>query len=494
MHADKILKLTVLLLIVSITSGPYYAQSVATELRSDQRLTLQDCISLALQNNRDLINARWNREVQKLSYRVAKDKFVPDLAFGVFADEEVRNRMTNQPIESAGFTSRVTLNVPFGGALSMNWDNRLINNDQESGQLTLRFTQPLLRGAGWGVSTASVKIAGLREENSILTLKNTLMSTVVSVVFAYRNLLLAEMRTENAELSLKRARELLATNNLLIQAGRMAQQDLLQTEASVASREIDVLRAQNNADRARFALLDILDIPLDTPLPLDPSITITPREYFFETSLEKAFLKRPDYLRTMNNLEVVETQHMVARNNNFWDLDLTISSDYDDAYGSLPLLEGQDESRLQIGLRLTAPFGDLTRREQLLSAKVALLRAKNDLTEIKQQIEVEITNEIRSVEVLSEQLNLARRALQLSQRAYDVEQEKLKRGLSSNFQITRVGDDLLRAQDNEIELSIALLNAITVLDRGLGETLEIWNIELDHQSDPNLPHLNPALE
>ena len=75
------------------------------------------------------------------------------------------------------------------------------------------------------------------------------------------------------------------------------------------------------------------------------------------------------------------------------------------------------------------------------------------------------------------QIEYAGRARELSERKLATGREKLRLGLSSNFELTRFEEDLTSAQNAEVEAVVSYLNARTALDRSLGRTLEVWRID-----------------
>lgn len=76
------------------------------------------------------------------------------------------------------------------------------------------------------------------------------------------------------------------------------------------------------------------------------------------------------------------------------------------------------------------------------------------------------------------QVELARQARELSERKLTIEKEKLLDGRSSNFQLVTFQNDLVSAQNNELNATIAYLNALASLDKTLETTLETWKIEI----------------
>ncbi|MEE8415337.1 MAG: TolC family protein [Desulfobacterales bacterium] len=87
-------------------------------------------------------------------------------------------------------------------------------------------------------------------------------------------------------------------------------------------------------------------------------------------------------------------------------------------------------------------------------------------------MEIEVLDLIRNVESRLKQLDLARRARKLSKQKLEIEQEKLRAGMSSNFQIVTFQNDLLNAQNSEVVATIDYRNALTALDQVQGTTLD----------------------
>ena len=133
---------------------------------------------------------------------------------------------TRQPIPTPrAWATKVTLRLPTGGQLGLDWEYGRRWTDGVSSQprygsgLTFTFTQPLLRGAGMRVNTAPVRIARLGEKIGVLALRQTVIDIASSVVTRYRDYVQAERRVDIRAGSLQRARDLREVNELLVRTG-----------------------------------------------------------------------------------------------------------------------------------------------------------------------------------------------------------------------------------------------------------------------------------
>jgi len=444
-----------------------------------KEMTLADAVLLAVRTNRSIKSAYLDRVIQKFNLKVAEDKFYPDLnltAGATHSSSVIRNgSKTRIEGDDIDISVAMTETIPTGGTFIFSWASADINSGPDTDSWQVTFQQPLLKGGGIDVNTASVKTARFQEQSNIMALKSTLIITVTSVVSAYRSFLQTKLQVDISKASLVRTKKLLERNKLLISGGRMAPVEIVQVEADIATREFDYQSALNNLDSARLNLLKILDIDKHTPIVPVSEEEIKPIHPVLEEYIDTALSNRPDYTQSLIKLEIAKTNFMLAENNMLWDLFLDSSYSYSVAENQLNSTKGESWS---VGLNIEIPiYGDLTRKQRLISARTNVKKSELDLKELQDNIEIEVQDLIRNVESRLTQLDLARRARKLSKQKLEIEQEKLRAGVSSNFQIVTFQNDLLNAQTSEVDATIDYRNALTALDQVLGTTLDTWKIE-----------------
>ena len=477
--------LPVVLAILASTAPAAGDQSAQSEPRN-MELGVADAIMLALQNNRDLIDARLGRELDKIALEEVEEEFRPLARATIGAPLSIRSRGSGDDRSSVSdigttFDSSITMKIPTGGETTFAWDSSRATSEDVPYRtsLTFSFTQPLLRGGGVAVGTASLENARRREEGSVLAFKSVVMRLVTEVVRSYWNLVTVARRLEISTHSLQRAEELLEVNRLLIRTGRMAERDLIQTEANVAERELAVTEARNSLEAARLGLLSILNIDSRTQIRPTEQPAIDPLSLDVARGMELALEHRPDYRRALLNVDNLRTTLVVAENERLWDLSLTASTTFGGAgeslSGSLSDIDGGDH---EIGLNLRIPLNDPGPLREYRRADIALKQASNNLDALVQRIDIDVRNAVRNVEADFQRIELAGQALELARQKLDVEREKLNLGLSTNFQLVAFEDDLVNVQSREVDAIISYLNALARLDQTLGTTLETWRVDV----------------
>lgn len=465
---------------------PAAASASGTGLPLDLELTLAECVRLALQNNRGLAGQRLARLAHKLDLDVAEDEFRPILTFTPYAEAGVGSVSTASSWDSsfaAGIRPRMTMKVPTGGNIEFSWDNRVDNrnDDSYSTDIVFKLIQPLVRGAGSDVATANLRTARRQEHIHVLSLKSTVIGLVTSAVSAYRRLIQAGRRMEISTRSLQRAQELLAMNQRLIQAGRMAEQDIVQTQANIAERELRLTEARNALDNARLVLIDVLDIDSGTRIRPTETLDVSSVQPNEARSLKLALQNRPDYLIALLATATLKDRLLVAEDDRQWDLLFESSATYRGQGRSISDTHDNLDDEYHAGLVLNIPLGqtDLDLKRTHERAGIALRRNRLNLAELRNDIELEVRNAVRVVEIQLRRAELARQAREFAEQKLEIEQTKFRKGLSTNFQLVRFEDDLVNSENSEVEATIAYLNSLTSLDRTLGTTLQTWGIDID---------------
>jgi outer membrane protein TolC len=463
---------------INETNSQQNKPELVPEMRAIQ-LTLSDVVILALENNRSIKNAYLERIAQRQDLVVAESKFSPN--FTPTVSISLAQFGSNRPAANSDAGLEATVKIPTGAQLSFRWaangqtlnsnDSILDPVDNGFGQnLQLSFKQPLLRGAGVNVNKASIDIARLTEQINILDLKSTLSNIITDAIIAYRELLRTQERLKIAQLSLKSAQDFLEINQALIEAGRLAPVDIVQSETDVANRQVSLIEAQNSFDAARLALLNILDIDQNVAIVPAEVLTASPVPLDSNKLMQLALANQPEYLKAQLDIDRTNLTLLQAQNNRLWDLSLNTSYGYDFS----------STSDVRAGLGLSYEFGNLTAEQDFQRSRVNQLQAENTLQEQRKSLELKVTDSIRDARLSFAQVELARKATELSEKQLEIAREKQKLGRPITvFELVRLQNDLVQARNQELNATISYLNALTRLDQTLGTTLDTWQVTID---------------
>lgn len=443
-------------------------------------LSLADSIFIALRNNRSIKSAYVERIAQKFDLRVAEDRFTPKVGVSGTA---VRQNVGGIEVTSANVAPNASVLLPTGATLGFAWNNSIVSGSGVQTQTStadVNIVQPLLRGGGVDVTLAPLRGARLEDKLNRLNLKKTVSETIAQVILAYRALLQAQEELKLSESALARSKDLVDVNRAMIQAGRMAAVEIVQSEADVENQNIRVLQATKGLDDARLALLVLLSLDLATSVAATESTEpsrITPD---LSPMMQIALGERPDYLGQLLIVEQNKLGMMVAENEKLWDLSLFASGSFGRRIISGPAsVPGvQKIADTTIGVAFNAPLNDLRRVQPAVQATATLQTSELQLASIRQGVELQIRSSLNGINIQWKQLEAARRGVGLASRAVEIEREKLKVGRSSNLQVRLLENDLRNSEEQRLAAVVGYLNALTTLDLQLGTTLKTWRINL----------------
>jgi outer membrane protein len=485
------------------------------------QLTLSDVVKLVFQQNRDLKNAALDRIVQKQELKEAESKFKPTFTPNLSATLNHQFRTSNGSTSGGDFSSPDTSNsgssattnnssgstgstsgtdntgenssgsrnslrlsdrseLTYGAQLSINWlspiGTKLSSTASPfSKSMDLTITQPLLRGAGRRVNTASVKNARLGERKNILNLQQTQIDKLTDTVIAYRTLIKNQEAVRIQELALESKRRQLEGIQSLVSAGRKPRSELIQTEKSIADTERSLILARNTQAQANSDLLKLMEsdqaFMIEIPKADVDAIRRSdlPRvDRPAQELLAIAYKNRTDYQQTKFDIETEKSNLLLAKDNRRWNLDLQ-------GTGNI-----SENPNISAGLVLSHTFGEQSTKTEQIRREIGVQKIENRRSQLTNIIRQEVNDRLRDLSSSLTQVKASQRSREFAQQQLDIAQTIFRRrgGQITLFEIIQKQDDLVTAQNEELQAKIDYLNAITTLDKTVGLTLEQWRVSL----------------
>jgi len=434
-------------------------------------LSLAESVSLALRNSRDVESGYLGRVRDQLALEVAEDEFWPDLTI------EGGPTWTDEGGMSGTLSSTVGLRLPTGGELSLGWANEG-NEDAGTSRLFGDVIQPLWGGAGVDANLANLRQARLADQAGDLAFRGRVIDLVTEVIVSHRGLTIAEASLQVAVRSLDRAIEQKRINQRLLEAGRIPRFEAVQSDANIASREVDLASSKLDLEDARRRLLNLLDIDSRATLMVEDVAMPSDITLAHDDALDLALRFRPDFRTAEIDGQAAKFNLASARSQSRSEIDLVAGIDHDRPLYSNGTFTAGSETSYRAGFRLNIPFGDVARDQAERLAKLNIRESDIVLKEAESSITIEIANLIANLDTTRQRVALAERAEALAKQQLAAEQTKYTRGLSSTLDVITLEDALIDAQLGTLDARVAYANTLTELDRAMGTTLMTWGINL----------------
>ncbi|MCT7959114.1 TolC family protein [Laspinema sp. D1] len=446
-------------------------------------VTLVEVVGLAVQNNRAIKNAYLQRLTERANLAVELDKFqpifTPEISVGINRND-FGSASSNSAEISAG--SIVSMRTSTGGEISARWNLGGLNQSSNQSEiedldnvnqaLELNFSQSLLRGFGNEVNTASLKIAEFLETINQRGLQSTLIDIITEAILGYRQLLQAQEEVKIAQNSLKIAQDISEINRGLVEAGRQARIELVQNERNIANLQVQLLGAENNFERVRLDLLKILDVQ-NFPIIAGEKIVVEDTQLNEEELKQLALQNSSTYLNAQLEVEIAQLNLLLAEDERRWDMKLNAS------YGNGLRSQSADRNDMRVGISLSRRFGDRRLESQVEQERVNLLQAQNDLNDERDNLLIEVGDQVRDANLLLKQVDLAREERGFAEQNLENERELLRLGRGSIRNIITAQEEVVSANNSELTAQINYLNALTRLEQTVGITLETWQVKVE---------------
>lgn len=452
-------------------------------------LHLREAILLALRYNPNIQNAELDRIVQRYQLRLAENEFELQYALaGTALIENTHYSSVGNALSHSYFaTPELSLKTKQGGQVALAMDNNIAAVGNYNPLLNLTFTQPLLRGFGRTANEMGLLNAIDQEWINKLTLRQSVMDQVTQVITAYRALILSGHTLQNQQRQLEEAHKSYEINQKKIAAGQLEPTANVQQSYQIESLKLMVEQAENDFKTTAQSLLETIGLDPNLRLAVPNDVTlkhiVIPK---VEETVATALTHNLQYLALKQTYIVDKRAYEVAKNQQLWQLDARanvqtgIMTGVDNTTpGIQGLYNGQNVTE-SAGVTLTIPLHDISRRSQLISAKVRLEKDNLGLIAAKRALITLIKNTVSTIESQAKRYALAERQVDLATQSYTLEKKKQQAGIASALDVSNTQNQLIQSQIGLISAKIAYLNQLSALQRLIGTTLDHWHIILRH--------------
>ncbi|MBI3126335.1 MAG: TolC family protein [Candidatus Tectomicrobia bacterium] len=468
-------------------------------------LTIQEAVSLALARNFDITIEAHNPRIRETEVTQQEAVFDPALfAEGTTTRSELDS---NSRFFAGGQNSLSTQNVSAGLAkkfitgadVSLTFET--IRTTSNSGNVlfapshepttTLSITQPLLKNFGIDVNEANIRLAGVTRGQSLQSYRGRILEVVDQVQQSYYDLVFAMANLEFRRKAVDLARDLLRRNRIQVEVGTLAPIEITEAEATVASREVDLIAAERDVQEKEDALKKLLNITSDLP---SWSIQLVPSEKvaYAPVRLDEmalaldALRKRSDLENSRAEIEKRKIELARARQNLLPQFDAIASAGNQGLKGTfgdaIDRMSGNKGYSLTGGLSFRYPLGNRDAEANLEKSRLQLSQAGASFDQLEQTILEEVRRSVRRVRSDEKRVEATQVARRLAEERLAATEKKFSVGLSTSRDILEDQERLANALTEETRAVVDYNKSLATLNRTTHATLERFRITLDNPS------------
>lgn len=469
----------VLYLVLLLISG---MQNVAAQ----KQYTLRECVSMALDNNLQMVAIENNLELAEISLRQSQHARFPSLSGSV--------NMGN----SYGRTIDPT-------------SNTFINQSFLSNGLSLNSGVLLFNGFRINNTISQTRLSALASKKDIDQLERDI---TLNVATAFLNVLFAK---ENITINENQLAQSIAQKELMqkmIRVGNSPENAIFDLEAQVAQNEQNLVTARNNLELTKLTLRQLMR--LDPAIPFDiqvPEVQVEKDAYALlsmEELTESAFRNQPSLEASRLRIDVAEKGEKIAEAGFYptfsagFNLITNFSNRFQQVGGfedreiqqdiifngqpvtigiiqQVPIFESipyfdQLNNNLSygLGLNLSIPiYSNYSVRANKNRAVVATNNAKNNYEILKDNVKVTVAQSYAEAKAAKSRFEAAEKTFQAQSNVYTNALKRFETGNLNSYDLVRFKTLYENAQTNVLIAKYDLFFRIKVLDFYMGKPINI---------------------
>lgn len=423
-----------------------------------------------------------------------------------------------------GFGSGTLMSLNFNNdRITTNSAFSILSPEVDSGfRLSLR--QHLLAGFGFAPNMRFIRIARNNREISDVAFRNQVIATVSQIQNIYWDLVNAYEDVKVKERSLELAEKTLSDDREQVKIGAIAPMEVMKAESQEATANQDLLLSQNELQLEELLIKNAVTRDLSDPVLASASVIPTDTMSVPETEpvtpiqdlIGDAQNHRPELAEARIDLTNRDLTRKTAANALKPTLDLVAwygtyglagvqpppsqyqgppippvaTSGYSDALTQLFKNNSPDYA---VGVNLNIPIRNRAAQADQIRSQLEYRQAQLHLQQLQNQIGIEVRNAQFALLQNRSRVDAARKARDLAQQTFDIEQKKKVLGASTSNLVLQAERDLAQAESNFVAAMSTYEKSRVELDRATGLTLAHTGIEIEDAENGSvhqLPHFS----
>ena len=418
----------------------------ALPLSAQKQWTLDDCISYAMQNNITLQKSRLQQQSAAEDVKAQKGALLPTL-----------NASTNQ---SVGYR-------PWQDAGVATVTNGLVNTKVDKtyyhGSYNLTASWTVWNG---GRNRNNVRLSELTAQQSELnvaeqanSIEERICQLFVQCLYLNEAIGVSRSTLETSKKNEERGRE-------MVEVGLLAQADLAQLTSQRANDEYNIVEAESQLANYKLQLRQLLQLTADADF--DIAVPATTNEQALsdipalQSVYEQALASRPEIENARLGIESSKLSIAIAKAG--WLPTLSLTGGASTSTNSLSNNGWGNQMKTNVnmsgGLSLSVPiFDGKQTKTSVAKARIQQQQAMLDLQDQQQQLYQTIEGYWLDATTNQQKFRAACTSVASSQASFDLLQEQFNVGLKNIVELMNGKDNLLQAQQNQLQSKyLTLLN------------------------------------
>lgn len=396
---------------------------LASVVSAQQQLTLEQCIAIALENNRNVKQQELNKQNREIAYNQARADLLPNL-----------NASAGQ-------------NFVFGRSIGL--DNTYQNTNSSQTSFSLGSDITLFDGLRMKHNIDARRADVNASQADLDKIRDDI---VISVSTAFLQVLLNKELLQISEDQIELTNANIAQRSELIKNGKMAKGEIYELEAQKAKEELNRVQAESNL---KLALLDLAQI-MEIENVSDLDITAPPAEKLISESIllssdvvyQNALINRPEISGANFRLESAQKEVLMSKAQLYPTLSFGanvgtgyyhMSNRTNDSFSS----QMRNNMSNSVGFSLRIPiFNRFQVRNSIRTAQIAVENSRLEMDKTKLDLRKRIEQAYYNALGANSRWEAAKKSEIAGREAYRFAEQKFENGRANSYELFQAKNNL----------------------------------------------------
>ena len=413
-----------------------------------RKISLAECVELALENNRDIEQSASDRDTAFHNYRAARRAMGPKLSWQTNA-----KRIGGKDYDA--YHEAHDAGQPGIPAYKNEYEN------------ALRLTIPLYTGGEQENRMVSARY-GLNAAD--LTLENSKQAVRYQVAAAYYRVLQRRALVGVEQEAVNTTGKHLENVTIGYEEGTIAKSDVLSSKVQLADKEQELESAQGNYINAVAELCNLIGVPVTEELDVEDGLYYQHYDISLSDAVSFAMDNRPDGIAAdyaaMQAKKAVDTAKSGYRP--------SLSVIVNKSLSGENAFKDDHSANWDAGLSLTwTPFDNGVTASNVSAAKSEWEKVNSVVKQTKEKIALDVKKAYTDLITAERNIPRTRESVEIAKEDYTLVQLRYVEGIDTNLAVTDAQEKLIAAQMNHVNALYNYLLAKAALDKAMGIPVDI---------------------
>ena len=413
-------------------------------LSAQHKYTLEECVEIALENNRNIKQQELNNQQRQIAYSQARADLLPNLN------------------ASAGQS--------FVYGRSIGLDNVYQNTNSSQTTFNIGSNITLFDGLRMKYNIDARKAEMYISEADLERIQDDI---VMSVSTAFLQVLMNKELVQIANDQIELTNTNLIRMNELVNNGKVARGELYELEAQLAKEEFNQIQAENNLKLSLLDLAQIMeledfsnfDVVVPNDILVDESLLFSPTAIY-----QSALIARPEIRGAQYRVESSKKEILIAKSAYYPSLSFGASmgtgyynmSGFDNATFSNQLKNNRSTS---LGFSLSIPiFNKFQVRNSVKNAQIALEHSKLEVDKTKIELRKRIEQAYYNAVAAESRWRAADKSELASREAYRFAEQKYENGRGTSYELSQAKSNLANVLSDQTQAKYEYMFRLKILE------------------------------